>query len=135
MIKSALFCTLCLFSQALYAAKAQSGPTCQIIGRVKEVQTRKFEYKPESWRKSWDLPKYKIYYDATLEVLKSKEIGPGYGDCQNLKSKKVFQLKDKKSVEVGRCFKAESKYSGDEFSIGQWLYELEYLPDSKCQGQ
>lgn len=132
-MRSLFFLTLLLLNLTSHAAPAPTGPICRITGIVEKLETRTRKYEPESWRKSWNLPKEKVYFDVSIKVSSVHELEKGYEGCEKLLSKRVFQLKEQKNLKIGRCLRAKSQFSGDEFSIGQWLYDIEYLPEENCR--
>ncbi len=113
---------------ASYAAPAMQGPTCSLEGKVESVTERTEEYKDDLWRKSWDLSKDRKYTDIRLAVIKSSlvETGMSGETCSPERLGKVtFQLREGEiRLKVGDNIRAMTKFSGDEFSIGQWLYDV-----------
>ncbi len=113
----------------LSAAPAVTSNLCHIQGIITSINQRTHKYEPESWRKSWRLPKERIYIDIQLDIQNvSSEGKTSDQGCmtESLKDK-VFQLKDnqdQKKIKKGQCIKAKTQFSGDEFSIGQWLWEI-----------
>jgi hypothetical protein len=53
--------------------------------------------------------------------------------CQALLKHQVYQLRNsKQSSKIGKCIEAKSQFSGDEFYIGQWLFDIKEIEASKC---
>lgn len=123
----------CLISISTQAAPAMRGPLCTITGIIEKIASREEVYKDDEWRKSWSLPKSKIYTDITIKVKSSTDDSVDNKRCKQFYSKNVFQLRDDKSKALkGNCIKAQTQFSGDEFSIGQWLFSIEVLPVEQC---
>lgn len=132
-MKNSLSILLFICISSTLAAPAMKGPTCEITANVEQIQKRKEFYKDESWRKSWGLPKYIEYTDLTLSVISSKETEKGFGSCEEIAKKKIFQLRDKEiELKAKDCIRAQTQFSGDEFSIGQWLFKISKIENIKC---
>jgi hypothetical protein len=130
-LSNALIVTLSLaFCFSLKAAPALNSSQCRVRGIVESIHTRSHKYEPESWRKEWGLPKERIYVDIKLSLndVSSAEVLGG-SDCslEHLQDK-IFQLKsnqDQALITTGQCITALTQYSGDEFALGQWLWDIE----------
>ncbi len=123
----------CQIPQAT-AAPALTGPECAVIGTVGNIETRKHYYQPESWRVGWGLPEYRLYTDVTLHLTAAA----GEGCAMEAFQGKAFQLRvdqDAEKLETGLCLRALTQYSGDEFAIGQWLYDIEIIDMSSCAAE
>ena len=137
------------------AAPAMLGSLCGIVGLVQKIEVRKKYYNKEkipssawasreSWRKSWGLPQYRIYHDATVSVNSTQKIRKNafMGNCDQFLGKKIFQIKNKKELKklenilkkskAGKCIRGKTESSGDEFVWGQWLFEVEHLAIENC---
>lgn len=121
-------------SHAVYAAPAMRSDVCKVVGSVEDVAVREELYEPESWRKAWGLPKSNDYTDITLRYVRSELVEKGdQGGCDQASLPKVFQLRnDQKRPKIGQCIEATAQFSGDEFSIGHWLYDVAVLDDNEC---
>lgn len=121
-----------LFSiTSLYAAPALAGPKCKIKGVVESVTSREHQYQPESWRKSWGLSKSIEYTDIKLKVQESLLVSGGFGNgcgIEELKKRdSTFQLRSSENKDLlksGKCIQAHTQFSGDEFAIGQWVFDV-----------
>ena len=121
---------------SLYAAPAMQGSLCEIKAIVKKIETRKDDYsdRPKSWKEDWGISSPVVYNDITLKVLYSKELVKGSDNCKTFVATKKFQLKRKESKpKFGDCILAQTKFSGDEFLIGQWLFKIKQLKPIDCQ--
>lgn len=113
-------------------APALTSSLCLIKGTIATISERVEPYTPESWRISWGLPESRTYIDIKFKKIESTSPGP---DCkvQELK-KKTFQLRnleDQKSLSVDDCIKAETQFSGDEFAMGQWVWNIRKCKEHK----
>ncbi len=109
-----------LFSSA---SSAPPSPTCALKGKVEKIETRKTMVDNSSVR-----PTEKNYEDVTIKV--STIDGP----CNQLMGSKVFQLRDKNErPTIGKCIAAKTQYSGDEFALGQWVFEIKNIADKDCK--
>ena len=124
-------CGLCLscFAGSAVAAPALTGPLCIVTGIVENTAERNVKYEPESWRLSWQLPEYRVYTDVTVNLSSA-------GDCDAAQfESKPFQLRgdaDQSLLTKGACIRAKTQYSGDEFALGQWLFDIEILDATTC---
>lgn len=116
---------------SVFSAPAMKSEVCLITGVVQSIENREHIYKPESWRKSWGLPKSITYIDIKMNL---SEVVPKQKDLETtectleLLSEKTFQLRSKEErskLEKGSCFRATTQFSGDEFAIGQWVWDIE----------
>lgn len=123
---------LLLICSVGHTAPAMNGALCFVEGQVRSLKKREQPYQDEQWRKAWGLPKVVIYWDIELEVKRAEQREPGMGSCTTEElSSETFQLRDEKELEkvvVGKCLQGLTQFSGDEFRIGQWLYDL-----SECE--
>ena len=132
LIAFTVFSTLPYLAQA---APAMRSDVCNIVGSVEKVEIREESYdKPESWRKAWGLPETQEYTDVTLRYVRGKLLEKGsMGGCDAASLPEVFQLRDdQKELTVGQCIEAQVQFSGDEFIIGHWLYDVTVLSDEEC---
>lgn len=136
----ALFLLAGFLPANVYAAPAMTSHVCSVKAVVEKIEKREEKYEPESWRKAWGLPESQVYWDITLSVKDADLIEEHMtGDCTKEGLPKVFQLRDRnfigllKKPAVGSCINARTQFSGDEFSIGQWLDDIETLPTSECE--
>lgn len=132
-----LSCLLVFFTVNASAAPAMRSHVCEITAVVQKIEERKESYgKPESWRKAWGLPKFQKYTDVTLSIVSASLLEEySMGECTPQKLPEIFQLRgDVKSskIPVGTCLKGKTQFSGDEFLIGHWLYDVETLSESDC---
>jgi len=129
------FLSFCLMSAFLafpsFASPAMTGPTCAVEGTVGSITERKEENAPETWRKQYGLSKYREYTDVRLSVKNSSMLDPGMTgeDCSKERLEKItFQLRPTiigwARIKVGDTISAKTEFSGDEFSIGNWLYDV-----------
>ncbi len=119
-----LLAIITLFLQDATAAPAMASSQCELKAKVVSIQERTHTYSPESWRKSWGLSKSIIYFDITLDI--SQVLGGENCKIETFKSTK-FQLKndeDKSRIIPKKCIQAKTQFSGDEFKIGQWLWDI-----------
>ncbi len=112
--------TFSLINLNLLAAPAMTSPLCVVKANVLKIEQRERKYTPESWRKQWNLPKSITYTDVTLDIEKIS----GDQCSKETLSKNVFQLKSNETLKVGSCIIAKTQFSGDEFRIGQWLWDI-----------
>lgn len=112
------------------AAPAAPAPVCQIEGTVLSITEREVAYKDDSWRKSWNLPESITYTDVTINVTEESLVenaGNPEQECKahNLPEKRTYQLRDKNTkLKEDQKIRAHTQYSGDEFAIGNWLYNI-----------
>ena len=130
---------LLLILSPLSAAPAMTGPECQLLASVEQVEQREELYQPDSWRQAWGLPPAYTYTDIKLHVIHSHSVLTT-GDasiathtCQNLLEQPTFQLRPGAlTVHPGDCIHAQTQFSGDEFAMGQWLYAIQILDTTAC---
>lgn len=125
----------------LHAAPSMAHDTCRVIGKVTSVETKEFKRNmPRSWLDDWKLSnsytETVIKLDiSTIEIL--KDIGYDKDSCTLEKAAEGYYLRDKKFFKgfgAGDCISAETNFSGDEFRIGNWIYNIETLPADQCRG-
>lgn len=135
LCKLGFFSVFGLFTiSRVYAAPAVPSPVCAVQGLVKKIETRKVDYKPESWRKSWGLAKARVYTDVTVKVLDAKGLNNKEPYCDRFLGLKTFQLQDKVTkIKVSKCISAKTQFSGDEFAIGQWLFNVQEQKKESCR--
>lgn len=121
------------------AAPATRSHVCEVVATVESIDVRKEGYdKPESWREAWGLPEFQIYTDVKLSVVAAsliEEQAFAEGECTPQKLPEIFQLRNDikpSKIPVGTCLKGKTQFSGDEFVIGHWLFEVEVLESSDC---
>ncbi len=137
-------------AQTVLAAPAMESPECTLKGLVVKQEKRVEEYTNESWRKDWGLPKEHVYQDISIQVLENDYASeedrdmaaqmPPPEDCDKQGNLTVYQLRDDASFFglfgnpklLEKCITAKSKNSGDEFSYGNWLYDITILSDEDC---
>ena len=111
-------------SSKVSAAPAMQSSLCEVKAIVVQIKERVHQYRPESWRKNWGLPKSITYTDVTLNLGQIS----GASNCnKEFFNGRNFQLKkdsDKSKINVGDCILAKTQFSGDEFKIGQWLWDI-----------
>lgn len=114
------------------AAPALPSPICLIRGQIEGLSTRVFEYDPVLLKNS-KLPVTHTYHDVSLKVLSSALAKDQQGDCKKILTHQTFQLRNKQDqLKKGQCIEAHTQFSGDEFVIGQWLFEIKQLPIADC---
>ena len=142
----------CLFAlpNIAHAAPAMASPECTLLGMVVKEEKRIEKYEPESWRDAWGLPEEYVYHDISINVIENayaseadeqmaQEIEPPE-DCDKTAKMTTYQLRSDVSFFglfgnpklVGKCIEAKSKNSGDEFSYGNWLYDIQILAEHEC---
>ena len=116
------------------AAPAVSSPVCVIKGLIKKIEKREVDYKPESWRKSWNLPKSREYVDVTIAVSTAKGLEGKAPQCDSLVGLKKFQLRDTTvKISTSQCIVSQTQFSGDEFALGQWIFKIKELKKESCR--
>ncbi|MBV6633521.1 MAG: hypothetical protein KI792_10890 [Alphaproteobacteria bacterium] len=120
-----------------HAAPAQAHEECAVTGVVQDVSVRTVE-RDKEWAKSWGIAGSIDYVDVTMAVSESVEQGAGgINNCADKLGDHTFQLREGSAWYFrlrndGKCLKAMSQVSGDEFGIGDYLYDIEVLEDDAC---
>ena len=121
------------------SAPALSSSICQLRGELIDISQRKVSQGPKEWRESWGLSEFREYTDIALKIIEVKkydESSPAT-DCsldyfqKNFQGKK-FQIepseKKHRFLKKGTCLVAKTQFSGDEFAIGQWIWDIKECP-------
>lgn len=125
------------FTANAEASPAAPAPVCQIVGIITNIKEREEPYQNDSWRKSMNLPKSITYTDVTIHVTEESLIesaGNPEHECtaNNLPDKRTYQLREKEiKLEENQKIQAHTKFSGDEFAIGNWLYNITPLDETR----
>lgn len=151
---SGLFLFLPTISSTSHATQAMAAPECMVQGHVMSQNVR-FEEKDVGFARSWGIPQTVEYQDVTVKLSENKYSGEAQKElaqvseeyphfhCENTGRELVYQLRHDDSFKkgaikpsdlVGNCISALSHFSGDEFVIGNWLYDIKILPESDCPG-
>ncbi|MEM6902880.1 MAG: hypothetical protein AAF556_06555 [Pseudomonadota bacterium] len=120
------------------AAPAMQHETCAIIGMVQEVSIRT-EDRDKEWASSWGIADSIDYVDVTMAVRTSMEQGTGgFNNCPDKLGTHTFQLREGtadafRSKFGGKCLEAMSRFGGDEFSIGDYLFDITEVDAAVCE--
>ncbi len=120
------------FSLQVEAAPAMPRDACRIEGKIVSMKERPQMIEA---RKNFGESGEYTYVDIDV-VVKSRALFekmglPNDNACAPIKAPKVitYQLRaDQKRPAVGQKIRALTRFGGDEFSIGDWIYEIEVLP-------
>ncbi|MEM6902879.1 MAG: hypothetical protein AAF556_06550 [Pseudomonadota bacterium] len=117
------------------AAQAELHAECSVVGQFVSLSQRT-EERDENW--AWAMPEPEEYTDVAMVVSSSElHADTGINNCAEKIGEHTFQLRADwhvwfESVAPADCLRGLSTLSGDEFSFGDWLYDLEKLDRSEC---
>ena len=114
-----------------YAAPALKSNICILSGEVISIEKRiQDRGKTDSWIESWGLSKYEEYNDVAINIDSFSHDNSGFGYACKGNGIHIFQISDEnlKYISVGSRLNAKAIFSGDEFSIGTWLFEINTSP-------
>lgn len=120
------------------AAPAMQHEVCAITGLVQNVSVRT-EERDKEWARSWGIADSIDYVDVTMAVSESVEQGTGgFNNCPDKLGTHTFQLREGTVDEFrsnfgGKCLKAMSRFGGDEFSIGDYLFDITEVDAAVCK--
>ena len=120
-----------------HAAPAMLHAECLVVGPLIKTEER-VEQRDPSWAASWGIPSSKSYLDATVMLTRSTvHVDEGYNNCPEKTGEHVFQIRSDwedwyQALEPGSCIQSRNRFSGDEFSIGDWLFDSELVPAERC---
>ena len=112
-----------------YSAPALKSNICSLFGEVISIEERiQDRGKPDSWIESWGLEKYEKYTDVTINITSFSHDSSGYGDACKGDGLQVFQVNNENLMHLSLGSRVEAKaiFSGDEFLIGTWIYDIRY---------
>jgi hypothetical protein len=119
---------LLLLTSGGFAAPAQKSNICYLHGEVLKIEKRVVKrLQPKSWINSWGLENNQVYIDVTIKINDFKHDTSGFSNaCRENLQNQVFQItkENRQLIKVGDFLEAKAKFSGDEFSIGTWLYDI-----------
>ena len=119
------------------AAPAMKHAECVIVGTLMKTEERVEERDPD-WAASWGLPPSVTYLDATIRLTRSDmNLDDGYNNCADKTGEQIFQIRDDwqdwyRTIEPGTCLQSRSRFGGDEFSIGDWLFDSAQIEAAAC---
>lgn len=107
----------------IHAAPAMRGSVCQIKGIIKKVSKR------ENTRKNFGPMESKNYIDWELDLKNVTSVNKSdMKSCtQDFFKNKIFQLRfdeHKNNYSASECIEALTQFSGDEYSHGQWVWNI-----------
>lgn len=107
----------------IHAAPAMLGSICQIKGVIKKVSKR------ENSRKTFGTKESRSYIDWELDLKSVTFIKESDNKLctQDFFKNKIFQLRfdeHKNNYLASECIEALTQYSGDEYSHGQWVWNI-----------
>lgn len=110
-----------------FAAPALKSNICYLEGKIVSIQQRTVN-RDKGWANSWGVKPYVSYNDVTVEITKSKNDSSGFSDACT-ETLQTFQVRDSEMNKVifGSQIRAKAQYSGDEFMIGNWLFDIEHV--------
>jgi hypothetical protein len=125
------------------AAPAMAHDTCVVTGTLESVEKIKITRpNDDSWLKSWGLSKN--YSETSIKITPHAievlhDINMDKTSCTLEKAAEGYYLKHRSTLKLipedyqeGDCITAKTNFSGDEFRIGNWIYDIEVKPSDFC---
>jgi hypothetical protein len=121
-----------------HSAPAMAHAECRVTGSVLSVTERSVE-RDASWAQSWGIPRRITYTDVVVRIASSDmHQAIGFNNCADKIGDHTFQLHENwqnwtKRWQLGDCITALSRFGGDEFRIGDWLYDIAETKPVDCE--
>lgn len=131
------------FSGHAIASPTMAHDTCVVVGTVNSIEKIKITRpRDETWLKSWRLSK--TYSEIAIKITPStidvfNDMAFDKTSCTLEKAAEGYYLQHRATLKfipadykVGDCITAKTNFSGDEFRIGNWIYDIEKQPAELC---
>ena len=125
------------------AAPAMAHDKCRVTGTITTMEKIEIQRtQPDSWLDDWGLPRKYSETKINLDILSIETVEDQPMDktsCTLEKAAEGYYLKGNSTqkrffadFDIGDCITAETNFSGDEFRIGNWIYDIKTLPAEQC---